>query len=232
MLLLLDSRAPVGAHAHSAGMEAAVNAGLVTTIADVHEFCAARLRTAGSVAAGFAAAAAAAWPAFGTGRSDTRSLYQHLDEEFDARQVAPATRASSRALGGGLLRLLRSGHPGALDLLEQFAAQSPAPAPHHPIVLGVGCALAGADPFIAARAGAMGVVTAPASAALRLLGFDPYGIHAILVGLAAQIEDIADSAAQAALAMSSPANLPRDSSPAMEILAQVHMSQEVRLFAS
>ncbi len=57
LLLLLDSRAPAGAHHHSGGMEAAVMTGRVTDLADVEDFCRARLRTSARVSAAFAAAA-------------------------------------------------------------------------------------------------------------------------------------------------------------------------------
>ena len=98
-------------------------------------------------------------------------------------------------------------------------------------MLGIGCALAGGDSFVAARAAVLGTVTAPASAALRLLGLDPYDMHAITVGLAPELERVADAAARQALS-SDPSALPSHSSPAMEILAEVHLTQEVRLFAS
>ena len=58
LLLLLDSRAPAGAHHHSGGMEAAVQAGLVTGLAGLDDFCRARLRTSARVGAAFAAASA------------------------------------------------------------------------------------------------------------------------------------------------------------------------------
>ena len=58
LLLLLDSRAPAGAHHHSGGMEAAVGTGLVGNLASLEDFCRARLRTSARVAAAFAAAAA------------------------------------------------------------------------------------------------------------------------------------------------------------------------------
>ena len=45
LLLLLDSRAPAGAHHHSGAMEAAVMAGLVTDLAGAEDFCRTRLRT-------------------------------------------------------------------------------------------------------------------------------------------------------------------------------------------
>ena len=51
LLLLLDSRAPAGAHHHSGGMEAAVGTGLVAGLPDLEDFCQARLRTSARVAA-------------------------------------------------------------------------------------------------------------------------------------------------------------------------------------
>ncbi|HEU5267234.1 MAG TPA: hypothetical protein VFU35_11065, partial [Jatrophihabitans sp.] len=62
LLLLLDSRAPAGGPNHSGGMEAAVETGMVRDLADVESFCRARLRTAGRVAAAFAAAGCDMWP--------------------------------------------------------------------------------------------------------------------------------------------------------------------------
>jgi urease accessory protein len=58
-LLLSDSRFPAGGHAHSGGVEPAVTAGTVTDLASLETFLRGRLRTAGLVAAGLAAAACA-----------------------------------------------------------------------------------------------------------------------------------------------------------------------------
>src|ERR1039457_6616062 len=87
LMLLLDSRAPAGAHNHSGAMEAAVSTGLVTGLADLEDFCRARPRTSARVAAAFAAAACrvqhtAGPSADGPGRPDEWAL---LDAEFDAR---------------------------------------------------------------------------------------------------------------------------------------------------
>src|SRR3954463_3103345 len=106
LLLLLDSRSPAGAHGHSGGMEAAVTAGFVRDERDVQQFCAGRLATTGAVAAGFAAAAARAW------QDGADALaWRDLDDEYSARTPSEAARASSRALGRGLLRLLRATVP-------------------------------------------------------------------------------------------------------------------------
>ena len=56
-LLLGDSRFPAGGHAHSGGVEPAVTAGTVTDMGTLELFLRGRLRTAGLVAAGLAAAA-------------------------------------------------------------------------------------------------------------------------------------------------------------------------------
>jgi urease accessory protein len=236
LLLLLDSRAPAGAHNHSGGMEAAVTAGLVTGPADLEDFCQARLRTSGRVAAAFAAAACrlqwrpAARPggqaaAGGPGRPGEWAL---LDAEFGARTPSEATRAASRQLGGGLRRLLRSVLPGA-DLVTPWA-RCPPPAPHHPLVLGAGVALAGGGPVLAARAAALAACAGPASAAVRLLGLDPFAVQAMLARLAAGIDDCARSAARAAAGP--PRSLPCTGAPAFDLLADVHLTEEVRLFAS
>ncbi|HWR48246.1 MAG TPA: urease accessory protein UreF, partial [Pseudonocardiaceae bacterium] len=54
-LLLADSRLPTGGHAHSGGVEAAVERGLLHDAADLALFLAGRLRGTGSVIAAVAA---------------------------------------------------------------------------------------------------------------------------------------------------------------------------------
>jgi urease accessory protein len=237
LLLLLDSRAPTGAHNHSGGMEAAVSLGLVAGLADVEQFCRGRLRTSGKVAAAFAAAACelqcrsaaavhASEPA--AGGPSLAQEWALLDAEFEARTPSEAMRAASRRLGAGLRRLLRSLRPDA-DLLTPWA-QCAAPAPHHPLVLGAGVALAGGSPGLAAQSAALAACTVPASAAVRLLGLDPFAVQAMLATLA---PDIGDCGRLAALsATQPPRSLPCASAPALDLLADFHLTREVRLFAS
>ncbi|PZS37018.1 MAG: urease accessory protein UreF [Pseudonocardiales bacterium] len=233
LLLLLDGRAPAGAHAHSGGMESAVTAGSVTDLAGVEDFCRGRLRTHGRVAAAFSAAACDLWlgPPAGAGaacRPATGPSLRVLDDEFSARTPSEAMRASSRQLGGGLVRLLRAMLP-AVDLTTPWAGCRP-PAPHHPLVLGAAVALAGGDPVLAARAAALGVCTAPASAAVRLLGLDPYGVQRVLARLAPEIDDCGSVAASSAA--SEPQSLAADGAPGLDLRADYHLTTEVRLFAS
>lgn len=202
VLVLLDSRSPAGGHSHSGGMEPAINAGLITDLDDVRAFCVGRLHTSGRVAAAFAAAAASADPQWAT-----------LEAELDARTPSEAMRATSRTLGRGLRRLA-----------EAMGLTIPPGVTHHPLVLGAACRSAGATPQLAARAAALGTCTAPASAAVRLLGIDPYAVHGMLAELAPRIDAVADDACTG--------ELPAHSAPAMDLLADVHARSEVRLFAS
>ncbi len=220
LLLLLDSRAPAGGHNHSAGMEAAVDTGLVRDLDDVESFCRARLRTSGRVAAAFAAAACGLYRSRSHGKEPGgdvpgggRDAWRALDAEFDARTPSPAMRAASRQLGNGLRRLVRMTLP-AFDPPWQAA-------PHHPIVLGAAVASAGGSRELAARAAALNAISAPASAAVRLLGLDPLATQAMLARLAVEID-----------ATPAPVGLPADGAPALDLLADYHLTTEVRLFAS
>jgi urease accessory protein len=225
LLLLLDSRAPAGAHQHSGGMEAATGTGLVTDLAGLEDFCRAKLRTSARVAAAFAAASALL-----AERSGARAAgdWFVLDTEFEARTPSEAIRTASRQLGRGLLRLVRSVQPEA-DLATAFG-RCAGPAPHHPLVLGAAVSLAGGGPELAARAAALAACAGPASAAVRLLGLDPFAVQAMLARLAPGID--ACAAAAAALADLPPASLPADAAPVLDLLADFHLTAEVRLFAS
>ena len=225
LLLLLDSRAPAGAHHHSGGMEAAIMTGLVTDLADAEDFCQTRLRTSAKVSAAFAAASCRS---FIDERGDVPAQLTLLDAEYGARIPSEATRRASRELGRGLTRLLRSFLPEA-DLATAFA-RCAGPSPHHALVLGAGVALAGGSPELAARAAALGACAGPASAAVRLLGLDPFAVQAMLARLAPEVDACAVAAARAA--EGPPRSLPADGAPALDLLADYHLTAEVRLFAS
>ena len=156
----------------------------------------------------------------------TAENWQLLDLEFSARTPSEALRASSRALGAGLRRLLRASAPEQNLLVWQAIL----PAPHHPLVLGAGCAMFGGTPELAARAAVLGICTAPASAAIRLLGLDPYAVHAVLAELGSEIDDL--SLASVPTGGFGVAGLPSNGAPALDLLADYHLTKEVRLFAS
>jgi urease accessory protein len=209
LLVLADGRLPSGGHAHSSGLEAAVAAGRVRDVAGLDGFLRGRLATGGLVNAAFSAVACAR-----TGE------WFSLDAGLDARTPSPALRKASRAQGRALLRAGR--------------AMWPLPAigrdPHHPVALGALAGAAGLTPAQAAVAAAHGTVTGPASAAVRLLGLDPYAVHGLLAALAPECDRIA---ADAAIRIEDPVDaLPAAGAPLLDIGAELHATWEVRLFAS
>ncbi|GAA3901334.1 urease accessory protein UreF [Actinoplanes auranticolor] len=209
LLVLADGRLPSGGHAHSGGLEAAVAAGRVREVRDVGGFLRGRLQTTGFVSAAFAASACARTGAF-----------MDLDRGLDARTPSPALRRASRAQGRALVRAGR-----AMWALPDVGRE-----PHHPVALGVLAAAAGLGPLEAAVAAAHGAVSGPASAAVRLLGLDPYAVHSLLAGLAPEIDRIA---ADAAARADDPVDaLPAAGAPLLDIGAELHATWEVRLFAS
>jgi urease accessory protein len=208
LLLLADSRLPAGGHAHSGGLEAAVAAGRVRDVSTLDGFLRGRLATTGLVAAAFAAAARARPTSAGV-----------LDAGLDARTPSPALRRASRVQGRALLRAGRAMWtvPAFTDL-------------HHAVALGVVASAAGVDPAQAASVAAYGAVAGPASAAVRLLGLDPYAVQGLLAALAEQCDAV--SASAAGLAHAPVDALPAAGAPLLDICAEIHAGWEVRLFAS
>ncbi len=219
LLVLADGRFPAGGHAHSGGAEAAVRAGRLRDAQSLREFCAGRLHTAGLVGAALAAAAAA-----GADPLD-------LDAAADARTPSPALRATARRLGRQLLRAARVAWPS--PALDALAAALPRGA-HQPVVLGTAAAGAGLGPLDAAYCAAYESVSGPATAAVRLLGLDPFEAAAVLARLAPELDEVAGRAARAAgrVAAEGTGVLPAASAPLLDIRAEDHAAWPVRLFAS
>ncbi|WP_075554290.1 urease accessory UreF family protein [Pseudonocardia sp. Ae505_Ps2] len=221
-LVLSDARFPGGGHVHSGGLEEAADRGLVTDVASLHSFLRGRLRTAGRVAA--CAAAAAADLAAGTGAG-----WAELDAALDARTPSAAQREASRSQGRASLRAVRSAWPSAaLDALVAVHRR-----PHHPLLVGVVVGAAGEPPAAAARCVGYLAVSGPASAAVRLLGLDPFAVNTAVVALGDELEALAAEAA--ALAGGDPADLPAPGAPLLDLMAESHVHhhrERVRLFAS
>ncbi|MBE1537168.1 urease accessory protein UreF [Actinomadura algeriensis] len=216
LLLLADGRFPAGGHAHSGGLEAAAAAGLVRDPATLRGFLLGRLHTAGLTAAAFAAAAG------GPG-----APHAELDAELDARTPSPALRGTSRRLGRQLLRAARAVRPA--PVLGALAAAFPA-GPHHPVALGAAAGAWGLPPRAAALAALHDAAAGPAAAAIRLLGLDPFAVHAVLADLGPALDALADEAARHAAAP--PAALPAPGAPRLDVSAEDHSRWEVHLFAS
>ena len=88
-------------------------------------------------------------------------------------------------------------------------------------------------PFDAAMSVAYLAISGPASAAVRLLGLDPFAVNAVVAQLAGELREVCSHAAD--VAGDDPASLPAPGSPALDVFAEAHARQhkeEVRLFAS
>ncbi|NBE99618.1 urease accessory protein UreF [Nonomuraea sp. KC401] len=219
LLILADGRFPAGGHAHSGGAEEAVTAGRVRDVASLEQFCRGRLHTAGLVAAGLAAAAAAGYDPL------------LLEQAADARTASPALRHTSRRLGRQLLRAARAAWPCAE--LDALAGARPRGA-HQSVVLGLAARGAGLMPLDAAYAAAYESISGPVTATVRLLRLDPFDATAVLACLAPDIDHVAAEAAEAAQRIDTEAivALPAASAPLLDITAEQHATRPARLFAS
>jgi urease accessory protein len=215
-LVLSDARFPGGGHVHSGGLEEAVARALVTGVGDLGTFLHGRLRTAGLVAASFAAAAVVA-------AGSPEPCWAALDAELDARTPSPALRATSRQLGRQLLRVVSAirPHPN-LDQLDRMA--------HQPVALGAAAASFGLDPRRAALLALHESVAGPAAAAVRLLSLDPFATHACLARLGPLLDELAEAAAGYIDAELD--DLPAASTPLLDLAAEHHTTANTRLFAS
>ena len=256
-LLLADSRFPGGGHVHSGGLEEAAARGLVRTEEDLPAFLRNRLRTAGALAAVFAAASAHQ-------ATEEDAAWERLDEELDARTPSAAQRAASRSQGKATARAAKAMAQPQIPPPAPAPAQCPERAvrdtqrperpfqgtvfsargsmgallaavarPHHPVVLGALVGAGGGSPGDAGLAAAYLSISGPASASVRLLGLDPLRVNAIVAALGPEVAAVAEAAA--ASAHLDPADLPAPGSPGLDLLAEEHdrhHREEVRLFAS
>jgi urease accessory protein len=215
-MLLADARLPTGGHAHSAGLEPALAAGLDR--AEVAEYLRARLR---SVALVDASAAVLTLRAAG-------EQHVRLDEIHDAllaRTPTEPVRAASALLGRGLVRLaerLWPDHPAvaALDALG--------PGPQRPVALGVVAAVMGLDESRVARACLYEDAQTVAAAALKLLPVDPVDTARWIWESA----EVVREAAEIAVAVTCPAEMPAVTAPLAEHWALQHENSTRRIFVA
>jgi len=217
-LLVADARFPAGSHAHSGGVEQAVDDGMICDEGGLASFLEGRLATAGAVAA-FAAASVCH---HATSGGELGWLWSEADAEISARIPSPASRATSRRVGAALLRTGLAVFP---DPVLRSVSR-----PHAAVAMGAVGAAAGLSPFDTAIVAAYSSVAGPASAAVRLLGLDPFGVARLLASLGPAIDAVAQDAANAA---DGPLrSWPALGSPALDLWAERHHWREERLFAS
>ena len=190
--------------------------GAIHDVATLGAYIDGRLATAGRVDASFAAAAAA-----------SRRPWAELDLALESRVLSPRQRSVSRALGRQLLRVGRQVWPDAR--LDALAHSAPGGA-HQAIVLGALASAASLDAHDAAVCSLHHMASNLATSAVRLLGLDPFGVHALLASRSPTIDTLSIDALSH---LDQPLHLmPACSGPLAEILAEDHATWEVRLFAS
>jgi urease accessory protein len=216
VFLLADGRFPAGGHANSAGTESAVTCGDVHDAESLARYLAGRLSTSGVVDAAFAAQACAATQTPWQDNESSALRLGELDAEYEARVASPRMRLVSRQLGRQMARAARAAWPHpALD--HPY---------HQALVLGIACAAAGGTPEDAAELAVHHLAGAIGTAAVRMLGLDPFTVAAV------QARASPSYAYHPTWATCDPADLPALTGTLAEILAEDHGRWDARLFVA
>lgn len=215
-LLLADARLPTGGHAHSAGLEPALAAGMPAD--RVPRYIEARLWSVGRVEA------AAAVLALRAARADPTRLHD-VQTHLLARMPSAPVRTASGLLGRGLGRLaarLWPSHP-ATELLAALD-----PAPMRPVALGVIAAATGMDEAQTARASLYDDAQTVAAAALKLLPVDPTDATGWLFEVSESLEAVVVRATD----VDTVDRMPALSAPQIEQWALEHDTRTRRIFVA
>lgn len=210
LLLLADGRFPDGSHAHSFGLEAAVEAGRVHDVASLGRYITGRLWTSGRLDAATARLAA------DSGDADA------LDVAWCVRTPSAVARETARSLGRSIVRTASHLVP---DRPIALGGGGP---PVQAVALGLVAAAVGCAPDEAALASAHGMAATLSAAGLRLLSLDPFEVTAVLHDLRPAVAEVVDSTAEVA----DPDDLPHASTPFAEIDVEHQAVMDGRLFRS
>lgn len=212
-LLLADARLPSGGHAHSAGVEPAVMAGV--DAAHLGALLHGRAETTTLVEAGTAVAARHARLAGGD--------LDAVESAWAARTPSKAQRDAARVLARGYLRVGGTLLPGDEVIAAWRARPSPPP---RPCMLGVIAAGLDIAPLELARLVVYEDMQAAAAAVLKLEPRDPLE----LVSLVAELCSGVEGRLAAIAAITDPADIPALTAPQSEAWAEAHARSTRRLF--
>ncbi|MBW9108470.1 urease accessory protein UreF [Microbacterium ureisolvens] len=212
-LLLADARLPSGGHAHSAGVEPAVTAGV--DAGHLGAFLHGRAARTTLVEAGTAVAARSA--RLSGGDLDT------VEAAWAARTPSRALRDAARVLARGYLRVGGTLLPG--DEVIAAWRERPVPPPR-PCVLGVIAAGLDVPALELARLVVYEDMQAAAAAILKLEPRDPLDLVSLVVELCSGVEDRLPAIA----AITDPADIPALTAPQSEAWAEAHARSTRRLF--
>lgn len=214
-LMLADGRLPTGGHTQSAGLEPAVRAGLGADgnqLADVENYARDRLRTITRVEAGAAVVA--------------RHLVLKgaavacVERAWAARTPSQALRAASRRQGRAYVRLATRVWPAVLEHLDKDAEIA------RPVVVGVVAAVTGLSAEQTARLIGYEDAQTVVAASLKLLPVDPAEAASWLIALHAEIEQLVGDVAY----LTAPEDIPAYGAPLVDVFAQAHATERMRLF--
>jgi len=214
MMMLGDARLPVAGHTQSAGLEAAVQAGLAAE--EVPLYLAARLQSVLRVEAGTAVVA-------------LRHLIADrpvapVAQAWAARTASPALRNASRVQARAFLRVSARLWPES-RYVATVGALVGAP---RVLAMAAAAATVGLSPRSLARLVAYDDVQSVAAAALKLLPLDPVTatgwVHDALPAVARLAEELGD--------LHDPGRIPADAAPQIEAWAQAHAVTSRRLFSA
>jgi urease accessory protein len=155
------------------------------------------------------------------------AVLRSLDDEADARLLAPPLRAASRRLGRQLVRVAARCWPSVLlaGVVDGFPAGA-----HQAVATGAVGVAAGLDAAQVAQLVVHHTVATPTQAAVKLLGLDPFEVVALQARLAPEAAEVVDRALAAAAGPVD--DLPASGSPLIELAAVDHGRWDVRMFAT
>ena len=180
LLHLCDSLFPLGAFAHSDGLEAATASGRVATADDLALWLEAMLAQPLRHLDG--PAVARAWRAWGQGRLDVLRL---IDDEVHALRPASTGREANRAMGGRLISTWVRVRPETPVDLKDLAPVT------LPVAFGAVSAAAGIGQSEAVQGYIYTRLAATVSAAMRLMALGQHAGHQALSAALAAVPDIA-----------------------------------------
>src|SRR5277367_5709431 len=141
LLHLADSALPIGALAHSFGLESLTSCGMLTT-RDLPDFLRGYLEEAGAMEAVFCREAFRL-PAAATSQNDAAARWLQLNNLLSARKPARESRAGSASLGGNFLQVVLNLVDLPLARAALDASKRSASLVHHSTAVGLACSLLG-----------------------------------------------------------------------------------------
>jgi len=219
LMWLASPALPVGGFSYSEGLEAAVEAGLVTGEAQAADWLSTQLQL--SLARCDLPALAQCCRAW---LANDASRVAELNQWLRITRESAELRAQSEQMGRSMQDWLKNGaHSGDARLATLAALQ---PAPLWPVAFALAATLAGAEPGDALLAFAWGWAENMAQAAMKAVPLGQASAQRLLSRLAGEIP----AAVEAALAL--PDGARQAHAPMLAILSAQHEAQYSRLFRS